>query len=573
MVDTIWLESSVTLCCCALSLLGSILVLSSYAIAASGTSRNIAADLIKNLSACDLIWFTVAGSEAIIWLTVSGKNGHESGQVPAEYCYVAAPLGNYARMASLMWTCCISYDVLMATVYRNWYREMSRTKVQKYRVGYHLFVNFWALPQLLGTAILQQDYQSDDDGVYGCRAETESGVPNWLVSIEFVPILLGLAFNIIVLWRVSGRMKKRRYPLSVRKRRKRIMYYYVLAALICWLPTVILYILSLVGQSYVALDLISRGLLYSSGLVNFIIFGMNDPHLLKSFRIVLSKLGCSCLIRAEARGVPAKYDWEVKNVMFADDREGNADRNKGKTHIMRYGRLSRSDKEALYHHRPDLNHSSKDRKARKSSTAEESLSEPLLADDEDGDQKTLESLIATTGAGQSAPVQSEVSNRSVSDSTVLSGDVGGSSSDSSVSTQTLQSIETKSTFSTLTQSSTGSGANVKYSETPATPVQQQPKGGVTFDTPANIVASEMDGASPKASTGEGGNPTREQNNPNGLQKLEAGESSCNPSRTLSQSPRGTLQRRMSWLGTDDGSSSSDEDDEEDHFRAERLTSG
>lgn len=112
MDSSIFAISVTTFACSLLSLLGSILVLLSYVIA-STNSKPKAAQLIRNLALADFFWFLSSLIQATYWLFTT-KN------VPTVLCFVCSPIVIFTRMASLIWTCAISFDVLMSVNKRKW---------------------------------------------------------------------------------------------------------------------------------------------------------------------------------------------------------------------------------------------------------------------------------------------------------------------------------------------------------------------------------------------------------------------------------------------------------------------
>lgn len=79
---------------------------------------------------------------------------------------------------------------------------------------------------------------------------------------------------------VRSHMSKREFPQSVRKRRKRIMYHYVIVCILCWAPTIFTYLLEICQVHSPVMEIVARASLYSSGFFNFLVFGMQvlcDP--------------------------------------------------------------------------------------------------------------------------------------------------------------------------------------------------------------------------------------------------------------------------------------------------------
>jgi len=69
-------------------------------------------------------------------------------------------------------------------------------------------------------------------------------------------------------------MNQKAFPQSVRKRRRRIMYHYVIVCIMCWTPTMVFYIAEIAGLHSAALEIVARGSLYLTGFFNFLVFGM-----------------------------------------------------------------------------------------------------------------------------------------------------------------------------------------------------------------------------------------------------------------------------------------------------------
>jgi hypothetical protein len=102
------------------------------------------------------------------------------------------------------------------------------------------------------------------------------------------------------------------------------------------------------------MDIVARATLFTSGFFNFLVYGMHDPFLIRAFRVALSAVGLSCLLKKQAEPLKAHKDHN-RIVMFNETTIGaNADISKDKRAMIRDHRLSKADKAALYKDRPDL---------------------------------------------------------------------------------------------------------------------------------------------------------------------------------------------------------------------------
>ena len=149
-------------------------------------------------------------------------------------------------MASLIWTCAISVDVLMQVNKRKWLWQTTgeESRWLLYRWIYFSIVCLFALPGCILNIINQQRFDSN----LGCNAYSEK-LGNWFTVFitELLPISLGYLCNIFVYIKVRSRMSLKSFPLSVRKRRRKIMYNYIIVCNVCWCPTIIFYIVQLAG--------------------------------------------------------------------------------------------------------------------------------------------------------------------------------------------------------------------------------------------------------------------------------------------------------------------------------------
>lgn len=282
MVD---ITSTVTLSCCSVSLIGSLLILGSYIVARTKTKPK-AAMLIRNLAFSDLIWFSCVLMESAFWLN--------NGTVPKVLCYILSPLVNFFRMASLIWTSAISLNVLMSVTKRKWLWKSEDDEWDTYRYSYYACMIVLAAPPALVIIITQHLGGNDDAGrqydiisLYteyiefkpthslGCSSGYEYLGPWWeILIVEMIPIFLIFIFNVFVCFWVYRTMSLKSFPQSVRKRRRRIMYHFSLVFVICWAPTIIYYILQMFKLNIFIWQLFSRATLYLTGFFNFIVFGL-----------------------------------------------------------------------------------------------------------------------------------------------------------------------------------------------------------------------------------------------------------------------------------------------------------
>lgn len=248
-----------------LSLIGSCLVIFSYCIART-SSKPRAARLILNLAIADFIWFLTSFIESSVWV-LGGTPGH----VPADLCYVCSPLVNLGRLSSLLWTSVVAFEVLQSVKKSKWATEVEKSEY--YDISYFIIIYVLSSPAAIFNIYKQHETQNNEN--LGCDPGYES-IGKWYVVLftELIPIMLGFTFNVFVFSEVHRRMSTRKYPQSVRKRRKRVMYHYLLVCIICWLPTIIHYGFELAHISSNVLQIVSRCSLYSTGFLNFLVFGM-----------------------------------------------------------------------------------------------------------------------------------------------------------------------------------------------------------------------------------------------------------------------------------------------------------
>lgn len=345
------ITATITCVCSYLSLIGSLLIIGSYVVARSKSTPK-SAFLILHLATSDFFWFLAASTISSLWLT-------SDGQVPPGLCYLAAPVITFTRMASLIWTCVVSFNVLMSVQKRKWFWKSQEQDWENYRKLYFCIIFIMACPATLMIMIGQ--YTSGRGDPLGCSPESES-IGDWYLVLftELLPISFAFCFNIYVFVTVRQKMSKSAFPQSVRKKRKRVMYHYIIVCILCWIPTIALELTEIFGLQSFAFDCFARLSLYISGFLNFLVFGMQDPHLKKSFEVLLHTLGCGCLshwfgITSRASNLHLKSKDVDKNVMFNEDTVvAGADLAKDRFSIYRNRKLSREDKQELYQQRPDL---------------------------------------------------------------------------------------------------------------------------------------------------------------------------------------------------------------------------
>jgi hypothetical protein len=219
------------------------------------------------LALADCVWFSASLIQSCFWV-FSGSYG-EPGHVPQGVCFVASPLVNLSRLSSLLWTCVIAFEAIQSTNRRKWHNEVENSPYHD--LGYFIFVYVFALPGAL-IAIAKQ--HSGHHGL-GCQPDYER-LGEWyeILFTELIPITCGFAFNLYAFFQVRRRLSSRAFPRSVRKRRKRVMYHYILVCIICWAPTILFYFLELFGVHRALLEVVSRILLYTTGFFNCLVFGM-----------------------------------------------------------------------------------------------------------------------------------------------------------------------------------------------------------------------------------------------------------------------------------------------------------
>lgn len=274
-------------------------------------------------------------------------------------CYIAAPVIVFARMASLIWTCVVSFNVLMSVRKRKWFWKNQEEDWETYRKFYFAIIFLFAAPSTLLTMVSQ--YTAKAGEPLGCAPLSES-LGAWYIIIftEMVPIFLAFCFNMFVFFMVRDKMTKSAVPQSVRNKRKRVMYHYIVVCILCWIPMIVLEFFQVERLEPFALDVFARVALYLSGFLNFLVFGMQDPHLKRSMEVVMYRLGLGSLaewlgISTVALRAELKSGDVEKNVMFQEETLiSNADLSKDRFSIYRNRKLSKDDKKDLYEQRPDL---------------------------------------------------------------------------------------------------------------------------------------------------------------------------------------------------------------------------
>jgi hypothetical protein len=381
-------NADVTFVCSYLSLIGSLLIILAYGVARTKSTPK-SAFLILHLAISDFFWFLAASILATVWIA-------NDNYIPDPLCYIIAPIINFTRMTSLIWTVAISFNVYMSVRKRKWFWKSQENDWENYRRMYFGIAFLFAAPNTIITIIYQHTRSSGEGN--GCGPEYEP-VGKWYLVLftELLPIIIGFVCNIFVFRKIRRKMSKSAFPLSVRKRRKRVMYHYITICILCWIPTILLYILEISGLHLPVLEIVARSSLYISGFLNFLVFGMQDPHLKRAMDVIMYRLGCySCcgyppedyspLLQGRQHyhqgggggsGADSKEFYSVqaptdrtksrnyghslkssdveKMVMFQEETiNKNADLPKEKNAIYKHRKLSKEQKLELYEDRPDL---------------------------------------------------------------------------------------------------------------------------------------------------------------------------------------------------------------------------
>ena len=370
MIDNPDVNAAVTFVCSYLSLFGSLFIIISYVVARTKSTPKTAF-LILHLAISDFFWFLAASILATVWLA-------NDNSCPDELCYLIAPVINFTRMTSLIWTVAISFNVYMSVRKRKWFWKSQESDWEAYRKFYFGIAFLFAAPNTIITIVYQHTRDSHESN--GCGPEYEP-VGNWAIVLftELLPIIIGFICNLFVFRKMRRRMSKPAFPQSVRKRRKRVMYNYITICILCWIPTILLYILEICGFHLPVLEIFARTSLYISGFLNFLVFGMNDPHLKRAIEVIFYRFGCySCcysdleegyrpanVISKDSKSfvsvVDSHYPHSLKSsdvekmVMFQEESiNKNADLPKDRNSIYRNRILSKEQKAELYVERPDL---------------------------------------------------------------------------------------------------------------------------------------------------------------------------------------------------------------------------
>jgi hypothetical protein len=341
--------SLVSFICNLLSVLGSTVVLSAYHIART-KSKPKAAQLIYYLAIIDLIWNSASLLVASFWLF--NKNSYS----PPAVCYLTIPVISFARIASLIWTCAISIDVFRSVNWRKWLNKEAEERWKYYSQSYLLVMTIFALPSCIVTII-----KLSRNSEFGCSPSYET-LGNWVQVIltEILPILLGFFCNLIVYLCVHEKMSKKAFPQSVRKRRRRVMYYYNLTCILCWTPTIVLMFYYLIDPKpkfpyQQPVELFTRAALNLGGFFNAIVFGMSNPHLKRPMEILMYNLGLSSLFGIDPKTNLLAHSVDGdKTVLFVGSIASNDEIKRSKYDMYRHMSLSSEDKMKLYRSRPDL---------------------------------------------------------------------------------------------------------------------------------------------------------------------------------------------------------------------------
>ena len=264
-----------------------------------------------------------------------------------------------------MWTCAISIDVLMSVKVRKWSRKGPAGEKQSrfFKRSYFAMVLLFALPNTIVNIVLQ--HSTADNSDLGCNPGYEKiGDAMLILLTEVLPIAFGFILNLAIFCYIFRTMSKKAYLRACARRRRRIMYHYIIVCIVSWTPTIIFYSCEICGVHSAILEVVARGSLYLTGFSNFLVFGMQDPHLSRSLAVIFFLLGCgTCCLDDNGMGVDKgggmkahlRVKEEQKSVMFTGHVESNADISKDKKNIYKYHKLSVEDKISLYEERPDLN--------------------------------------------------------------------------------------------------------------------------------------------------------------------------------------------------------------------------
>lgn len=172
-----------------------------------------------------------------------------------------------------------SFDVLMSVNKRKWHwtNEFSSLAYMK---RYYLLVYLVPLPGAIFVVVL--DILAGE--AMGCEAGYEP-LESWYLTLftELLPISFGFFLNVYVYLKVRGHMALKAYPQSVRKRRRKIMYHYIVVCILCWTPTMAFYLAEICGLHSPNFEIVSRASLYLTGFFNFLVFGMQVCKILSDF--------------------------------------------------------------------------------------------------------------------------------------------------------------------------------------------------------------------------------------------------------------------------------------------------
>ena len=134
----------------------------------------------------------------------------------------------------------------------------------------------------------------------------------------------------------------------------------------------ILYILQETSADYYVFQVIARATLYSTGFFNFLVFGMQDPHLRRSIQYIYYRLTMKSSNQNQNNTTVLISNEVIKSVMFDESKNTNTNNSANNTvasdgrrssrrnsankknRSYKLRRLSETDKNNLYVDRPDL---------------------------------------------------------------------------------------------------------------------------------------------------------------------------------------------------------------------------
>ena len=152
---------------------------------ATSTTNPRAAQLIRNLAIADFFWFSAAMIQSTYWVFTDKT-------VPDVLCYICAPLVNFTRMSSLIWTSAISFDVLQSVNKRkwNWQAQGDESEWQVQRRWYWAAIILASAPGAVLNVIKQ--HSAAGNANLGCNAGYEK-IGDWyeVFFTELLPITIG----------------------------------------------------------------------------------------------------------------------------------------------------------------------------------------------------------------------------------------------------------------------------------------------------------------------------------------------------------------------------------------------